>query len=92
MNKLTLKEPSIIAAGGTFIFLCLRHGMVKGHIEFTLSICVFSFVCLRYPESCLAYNIILFENNFAQMIIMTRGCVANKNHVAKSKVKVRVST
>ena len=24
----------------------------------------------------------------AQMIIMTRGCVANKNHVASSKLKV----
>ena len=29
-----------------------------------------------------------FINNVAQVIIMTRGCVANKNHVACSKVKV----
>ena len=29
-----------------------------------------------------------FINNVAQMIIMTRGCVANKNHVASSKFKV----
>ena len=27
-------------------------------------------------------------NNLAQMIIMTRGCVANKNHVVSSKFKV----
>ena len=29
-----------------------------------------------------------FINNVAQMIIMRRGCVANKNHVASSKFKV----
>ena len=29
-----------------------------------------------------------FINNAAQMIIMTRGCVANKNHVDSSKFKV----
>ena len=29
-----------------------------------------------------------FINNVAQMIIMTRGCVAIKNHVASSKFKV----
>ena len=29
-----------------------------------------------------------FINNVAQMIIMTRGCVANKSHVASSKFKV----
>ena len=29
-----------------------------------------------------------FVNNVAQMIIMTRGCVANKNHVDSSKFKV----
>ena len=28
-----------------------------------------------------------FINNVAQMIIMTRECVANKNHVASSKCK-----
>ena len=29
-----------------------------------------------------------FINNVAQVIIMTRGCVANKTHVASSKFKV----
>ena len=32
--------------------------------------------------------IVGFENNMAQMIIMTRGCVANKNRVPSSKFKV----
>ena len=32
--------------------------------------------------------IVGFEDNSAQIIIMTRQCVANKNHVAGSKVKV----
>ena len=29
-----------------------------------------------------------FINNLAKIIIMTTGCVANKNHVASSKFKV----
>ena len=33
-----------------------------------------------------------FINNVAQMIIMTRGCLANKNHVASSKFKVKDHT
>ena len=31
-----------------------------------------------------------FENNLAQMVIMIRGYVANKNHIARLKVKVTV--
>ena len=42
--------------------------------------------------SILAYlldpRVLGFINNMAQMIIMTRGCVASKNHVASSKFKV----
>ena len=33
-----------------------------------------------------------FENNLAQMIIMTRRCVANKNHIPRLNVKVIVCT
>ena len=33
-----------------------------------------------------------FINNLAQIIIMTRGCVANRNHVARLKVVVTIST
>ena len=36
--------------------------------------------------------IVGFENNLGQMIIMTRQCVSNKNHIASSKVKVIVCT
>ena len=36
--------------------------------------------------------IVGFENNLAQMIIMTRQCVANKNHVARSEVTVHTQT
>ena len=33
-----------------------------------------------------------FENNLVHMIIMTKQCVMNKNHVVKSKVYVTVCT
>ena len=33
-----------------------------------------------------------FKNNLAQMIIMTRQCVTNKNQFARSKVKATVCT
>ena len=59
--------------------------MAEGHIEFTLSVCVY--VCYRIM-SC----VVGFENNLEQVIIVTRRCVANKNHVARSKVKVTVRT
>ena len=71
------------------IFLCPRHKMAEGHIEFTLSACV----CV--PDSCPTHNFIVHggnKNHLAQMIIMTRRCVACKNHVARSKVKVTVGT
>ena len=38
------------------------------------------------------FSLMGFEDNLAQMIIMTTRCVANKNHVARSKVKVTVRT
>ena len=33
-----------------------------------------------------------FENNLVQMIIMTKQCVMNKNHVVRLKVYVTVCT
>ena len=36
--------------------------------------------------------IVGFENNLAQMIIMIRQYVSNKNHVARSKVKATIRT
>ena len=70
--------------------------MAEEHIEFTLSLCVYVCVCV-----CLFQNRVRaitwlymmgFENNMAQMIIMIRRCVANKNQVARSKVKVTDGT
>ena len=46
-------------------------------------------VCVR-PITLLC--VVGFKNNLAQIIIMTRGCVAKKNHIARSKVKVTVHT
>ena len=37
-------------------------------------------------------SIVGFKNNLAEMIIMARRCVANKNHVARLKVKITVRT
>ena len=50
-------------------------------------------LCIDFSEICLylfitSSSMLGFINNIAQMIIMTRGCVANKNHVASSKFKV----
>ena len=38
-------------------FLCPRHKMVEGHIEFTLSVCV----CLCIPESCPGHNLAVHD-------------------------------
>ena len=128
-------------------FLCLRHEMAEGHIEFTLCMCVFVYsrivsgpqlshslwdlkiiwhkcsswhddvsqtrtmwlgqrsrsqsalilcaytsvkpVCVR---SITLLCMVGFKNNMAQMIILTRQYVPNKNHVPRSKVKVTVHT
>ena len=63
--------------------------MAEGHIEFTLClcVCVFQNRVRAITKPC----IMGFENNLARMIIMTRRYVANKNHVAKLKVKVTVA-
>ena len=50
-------------------------------------------LCIDFSETCsclpITWSSMLgFINKVAQIIIMTRGCVANKNHVARSKVKV----
>ena len=50
----------LIGALGLIYFLCLCHKMAEGHIEFTCPyVCVFSFVYLCVPESCLTHNFIL---------------------------------
>ena len=62
--------------------------MAEGHIEFTLSVCVCVFQ--NHGRVITEPYFMGFKNNLAQMIIMTRQCVANKNHVARFKVKVTV--
>ena len=53
--------------------------------------------CIDFSETCSYLPITWssmfgFINNVAQIIIMTRGYVANKNHVASSKFKVKDHT
>ena len=74
-------------------FLCPRHEMAEDHIEsylsvYVLCVCVFQNHFRPITSSCM----MVFSNNLAQMINMTRQCVANKNHVARLKVKVTVCT
>ena len=66
-------------------FLCPRHEVAEGHIEFTL--CVSAFVCVfqNRVRAITKPYMMGFENNLAQMIIMTRQCVACKNHLARLK-------
>ena len=53
-----------------------------------LKVCAFQIHVRPITSSC----IVGFENYFAEMIIVTRQCVACKNHVPRSKVKVTVDT
>ena len=55
--------------------------MAKGHREFTCP-CVCVSVCLCVPTSCPTHNFIVHGGI----------CVARKNHVSRSKVKVTVGT
>ena len=59
--------------------------MAKGHIEVILSMCV----CVHFRVWPITLSCMVgFENTLEQMIVMTRQCVINKNHVARSKVTV----
>ena len=51
-------------------------------------VCVFQIRVRSITSLCM----VGFKNHLAQMIITTRRCVACKNHVARSKVKVTVGT
>ena len=70
--------------------------MAEGHIEFTLSARVRARACVcvfqNHVRAITELYMIGFKTNLEQMIIMTRLCVANKNHIARSKVKVTVCT
>ena len=58
------------------------------YVCFRLFVCVFQ----NCVQPITLSGMVGFENNLAEMIIMTRRYVADKNHVAMSKVKVTVST
>ena len=68
--------------------------MAGVHIEFTLSFyvcmfgCVFVFLFQNSVWPITSACIVGYKNKLAQVIIRTRQCVANKNPVARSKVKV----
>ena len=64
--------------------------MAEGHIE-SSCLCVSVRVFQNCVRAITEPYMMGFENNLAQMI-MTRPCVANKNYVAWSKVKVTVRT
>ena len=68
--------------------------MMNEHIESYLSACVCVFVCVFQNRVRIIPSlwIVGFNSNLGQIIIMTRGCVAYKNHVDRSKFKVTVYT
>ena len=69
--------------------------MNKNHVvrsKVYVTVCTYT-LCIDLSETCSCMpitctSVLEFINNVAQMLIMTRGCVANKNHVATSKFKV----
>ena len=61
------------------------------HIELTMSMCVCVCVFQIHVQPITSLYMMGLKNHIAQMIILTRQCVACKNHVARSKVKVTVA-
>ena len=74
------------------VFLCHRHKMAEGHIDFTLSVCVCVCIFQIRVRPITSLCMVGFKNHLAQIIIKTRQYVAYKNHDAKSNVKVTVGT
>ena len=57
-----------------------------------VTVCTYT-LCINFSETCLCLpitwsSVLGFINNVAQMIIMTREYIANKNHVASLKFKI----
>ena len=77
------------------IIMIKQSVMNKNHVDRSqvyVTMCTYT-LCIDFSETCLCLPItwssmLGFINNAAQMIIMTRRCVANKTHVASSKFKV----
>ena len=57
-----------------------------------LKFCAQALVKLVYVRTIFLSCMVGFENNLVQMIILTKQCVMNKNHVVRSKVYLRVHT
>ena len=73
--------------------LCMpRPKMAEGHIEPYLSGCASVCVSRNRVRDITKPFMLRFEKKIAQMIIMTSQCIANKNRVARSEVKVTVRT
>ena len=67
-----------------------RHKMANGIYSLPCPcVCVCVFQILVRPITSL--YMVGLKDNLEQMIIKTRRCVACKNHVAKSKVKVTIA-
>ena len=60
----------------------------RSRSQLALKVCTFQIHVEPITSSCMMG----FENYLAEMIIMTRQCVACKNYVAMSKVKVTAGT
>ena len=73
------------------IIMTKQSVMNKNHVirsKVYVTVCTLT-LCIDFSETCsclpITWSSMLgFINNAAQMIIMTRGCVTNKNHVASS--------
>ena len=76
------------------IIMTKQSVMNKNHVvrsKVYVTVCTYTFY-IDFSETCsclpISWSSMLgFRNNVAQIIVMTRGCVANKNHVASSKFK-----
>ena len=77
------------------IIMAKQSVMNKNHVvwsKFYVTVCTKT-LCIDFSKTCsclpITWSSMLgFIYNVAQMIIMTRGCVANKTHVASSTFKV----
>ena len=87
MNYIYVYHLLNISCSNFILFLCSRHKMAEGHIEFTLS----KYVCVSVFQICVqpitSVCMVGFKNHLAQMIIKTRLCVACKKNVARSKTQ-----
>ena len=62
----------------------------RSSLEFALKLCAQASVKPVPVRPIILSCMVGFENNLVKLIIMTRGCVASKNHVTKSKIKATV--